>query len=273
MKKTALFWAIAILITVSAATYQRMTGPTYPIKGKTMINDSEIAYKLERSHESTMDYKIAVQVKNEEITGRLMYKRHKTDDPWTKIPFVRKGNSLVASLPKQPPAGKLEYEVILSSQMKEISLSGGKPVIIRFKGPVPSAILIPHVLIMFLAMLLSTRAGIAALDSKTNPRNYALWAAGLLIIGGIILGPLVQKFAFGELWTGFPVSTDLTDNKTLIAVIGWIAAVIAGRGGKPARKWVLWASILLLVVYLIPHSLLGSELDYSKTKLPSALTK
>ncbi len=272
MKKIA-FWAIAILITVSSAIYQRLTGPTYPIKEKTLINDSEIAYKLERSHESTMDYEIAIKVKNEEITGHLIYKRHKTDDPWTKIPFVRKEDSLVASLPKQPPAGKLEYEVILSSQMKEISLSGGTPIIIRFKGPVPAAILIPHIFIMFLAMLFSTRAGIAALDSKSNPRKYALWATGLLIVGGIILGPLVQKFAFGELWTGFPVSFDLTDNKTLIAVIGWIAAVIAGRGGKPARKWVLWASILLLVVYLIPHSLLGSELDYSQTNMPAALPK
>lgn len=272
MKKIA-FWVIAILITASAALYQRMTGPTYPIKGKTLINDSEIAYKLERSHETTMDYEIAIEAKNEEITGYLMYKRHKTDDPRTTIPFVRKEDSLVASLPKQPPAGKLEYEVILSSQMKETSLTGGKPIIIRFKGPVPDAILTPHILIMFLAMLFSTRAGIAALDSKSNPRKYALWAAGLLIVGGLILGPLVQKFAFGELWTGFPVSFDLTDNKTLIAVIGWIAAVIAGRGGKPARKWVLWASILLLVVYLIPHSLLGSELDYSKTNLPSTLPK
>lgn len=263
MKKIA-FWIIAALITVSSAVYQRLTGPTYPIKGKTMIDDSEIAFKLERSYDTIEDYEIAIKVNNEEITGNLIYKRHKTDDPWTKISFARREDSLVASLPKQPPAGKLEYKVILSSQEKEISLSGEKPVIIRFKGPVPSAILIPHAIIMFLAMLFSTRAGIEALDSKSNPRNFALLAAGLLIIGGLILGPVVQKFAFGELWTGFPISSDLTDNKTLIAVIGWIAAVIAGRGGKPARWWVLGASILLLVVYLIPHSLLGSELDYSK---------
>jgi len=272
MKKIG-FWAIAVLITFSAAIYQRLTGPTYPIKGKTMINDSEIAYTLERSYENIEDYEIAIKVDSEEITGHLVYKRHKTDDPWTEIPFVRREDSLVASLPKQPAAGKLQYKVILSSQNEEISLSGENPVIIRFKGPVPSAILYPHIIIMLLAMLFSTRAGIAALDPKSNPRNYALWAAGLLIVGGLILGPVVQKFAFGELWTGFPVSSDLTDNKTLIAVIGWIAAVIAGRGGKPARKWVLWASILLLVVYLIPHSLLGSELDYSKTNTSSTLLK
>ena len=272
MKNTA-FWIIAALITVSSAAYQRLTGPTYPIKGKTMISGSEIAYKLERSYETIEDYEIAIEVDSEEITGNLIYKRHKTDDPWTKVPFVRREDSLIASLPKQPAAGKMEYKVIFSSQEREISLSGEKPVIIRFKGPVPSAILYPHILIMFLAMLFSTRAGIEALDSKRNPRILALWATGLLIVGGLILGPLVQKFAFGELWTGFPISSDLTDNKTLIAFIGWIAAVIAGRGGKPARWWVLGASILLLVVYLIPHSLLGSELDYSKMNPPSALPK
>jgi hypothetical protein len=41
------------------------------------------------------------------------------------------------------------------------------------------------------------------------------------------------------------------------------------RRGKPARGWVLAASILLLVVFLIPHSLLGSELDYSKMAPPT----
>jgi len=85
-----------------------------------------------------------------------------------------------------------------------------------------------------------------------------------LLVGGLILGPLVQKYAFGALWTGFPFGHDLTDNKMLIAMIGWIAALIAGRGGKPARWWVLGASVLLMAIYLIPHSLLGSELDYSQ---------
>ena len=39
----------------------------------------------------------------------------------------------------------------------------------------------------------------------------------LLAVGGFILGPLVQNYAFGELWTGVPFGWDLTDNKTLIA--------------------------------------------------------
>ncbi|UCC39607.1 MAG: hypothetical protein JSV96_17810 [Candidatus Aminicenantes bacterium] len=270
--KKVLFWIIAFLITASAAVYQRLTGPTYPLKGKVLLGDTEIKYGLARSHETNKDCELEIKAQAEEITGFVIYKRHKTKDPWNMVPMVRKEMSLTAKLPHQPPAGKLEYKVILAYQGKETSLSGDQPVVIRFKGVVPAAVLIPHIIVMFLAMLVSTRAGIAALDRKSNPRKYALWAAGLLFIGGMILGPIVQEYAFGELWTGFPFGYDLTDNKTLIAMLGWIAALIAGRKGKPARGWVLGASILLLVIYLIPHSVLGSELDYSKTNsAPSIL--
>ncbi|UCE21877.1 MAG: hypothetical protein JSV46_06590 [Candidatus Aminicenantes bacterium] len=271
--KKVLLWIIAFLITFSAAFYQRMTGPTHPLRGKTTLNGTEIAYKLERDPETTSDHEVQVEVPNREITGNLLYKRYKTDDPWTKIPMKRDEDVLAGSLPKQPSAGKLEYKILLASQGSEISLTGEKSVIIRFKDPVPSLLLLPHIIIMFLAMLFSTRAGIEALNPKGNPRKLALWTTGLLFVGGFILGPLVQKFAFGYLWTGFPFGTDLTDNKTLIAMIGWIAALIAGRRGKPARWWVLGASILLMAIYLIPHSLLGSELDYSQLDASSSLPK
>jgi len=271
--KKALLWIIAFLITVSAAFYQRMTGPTHPLRGKATLNNTEIAYKLERNPETISDHEVWIEVPDAEITGTLLYKRYKTDDPWTEIPMERDGNVLAGSLPQQPSAGKLEYRILLASQGNEISLTGEKSVIIRFKDPVPAVILVPHIIIMFLAMLFSTRAGIEALNPKGNPRKLALWTTGLLFVGGFILGPLVQKFAFGALWTGFPFGTDLTDNKTLIAMIGWIAALIAGRRGKPARWWVLGASILLMAVYLIPHSLLGSELDYSQLDASSSLPK
>ncbi len=267
MKKAAL-WILAILITMFAAVYQKMTGPTYPLRGKALLNDMEISYELARSHETGKNYGIVINTSSKEIDGFVVFKRFKTQDPWTKLVMEKKENLLLASLPYQPPAGKLAYKVILSCKEKEISLSGEEPVIIRFKGEVPQAILIPHIIIIFLAMLFSTRAGIEALDRSSNPRKLALWAAGLLFVGGIILGPIVQKYAFGSLWTGFPFGFDLTDNKTLIAMLGWTVALIAGRKGKPARGWVFGASILLLVIFLIPHSLLGSELDYSKINSP-----
>jgi hypothetical protein len=264
MKKAAL-WILAFLITLSTAVYQRRTGPTYPINGKTTIANTQIKYELLTTHETGIDCPVQIEVQNPEISGVVLYKRHKSSDPWSSNPMERQENTLVGDLPSQPPAGKLQYKVVLSHQGEETSLTGENPVVIRFKGAVPLWALIPHVIVMFLAMLFSARAGIEALRPKSNPRKLALWTTGILFVGGFILGPLVQKFAFGALWTGFPFGFDLTDNKTLIAFIGWVIALIAGRKGKPARGWVLAAAILLLIIFLIPHSLLGSELDYTDT--------
>jgi hypothetical protein len=83
----------------------------------------------------------------------------------------------------------------------------------------------------------------------------------MLIAGGMILGPLVQKYAFGDLWTGIPFGWDLTDNKTLIAVFAWILAVVMNRK-KDRPAYTIAAAVILLLIYSIPHSLFGSELDY-----------
>jgi hypothetical protein len=154
--------------------------------------------------------------------------------------------------------------VFLTCGRETVSLTGARPTIIRFKGSIPGWILIPHILVMFLAMLTAVRGGLEALSRQGRTRIYALWTVVLLFIGGFILGPLVQRMSFGQWWTGIPFGFDLTDNKTLIAFIGWLAALLAGRKGRNARWWVLAAAVLMLIVYLIPHSLLGSELDYSK---------
>jgi hypothetical protein len=267
MRKT-LLWILAVIITLAAAYYQRKTGPTYEYRGKVDLGGTEIKFKLPRSAETVKDCEVSVEVPAADVTGSVEYKRYKTEDPWAKIPMERKDDTLVADLPEQPMAGKLAYKVLLFKDEKEVSLTGADPIIIRFKGVVPMTILYPHILIMFLAMLFSTRAGLAALDRKSNPRKFALWTAALLFLGGFILGPLVQHFGFGSYWTGFPLGFDLTDNKTLITMIGWIVALVAGRKGRPARGWVLAAALLLLIVYSIPHSLLGSELDYSKLNPP-----
>jgi hypothetical protein len=78
----------------------------------------------------------------------------------------------------------------------------------------------------------------------------------------MILGPIVQKFAFGSFWTGVPFGWDLTDNKTLIAFLFWILAVVMNLK-KERPVYTILAAIVLLLVFSVPHSLFGSELDYS----------
>lgn len=264
--KNIVLWFLALFITLFASLYQRITGPTHPYRAKAELDDIKISYKLAKTHESSKDYKIRIDAPNPDIEGYVIYKRHNTDELWSKLHMSRKENMLVAALPRQPCAGKLDYKVFLIHRGKEISLSGKNPVIIRFKGRVPLTILIPHIIIIFTALLFSTRAGLEALKNDADTRKLTILSTIFLFIGGIVLGSIVQKFAFGSIWTGIPFGTDLTDNKTLIALTAWIAALIARRR-RHGRFWVLGASIITLLAFSIPHSLLGSELDYSKIKI------
>jgi len=261
--KKFLFWFLAVVITLGSAVYQQKTGPTHDLRGKVVVEGTEIKYKLPRTAETVRDAEVAIAAPAP-LLGYLEYKRFKTEDAWTRVVLTREDGDLVGHLPKQPAAGKLAYKVSLTGGYLTTPVTGEDPAIIRFKDPVPAWVIFPHVLVIFAAMLFSTAAGLAALDKKRNPRRFVLWAVGLLFVGGFVLGPLMQKFAFGVAWTGFPLGMDLTDNKTLIAFLFWIAALIAGRKGKPARPFVLAASLVTLLIFLVPHSLLGSELDYSK---------
>lgn len=264
MKKVLLLWLIAFIITISTAVYQRLTGPTYPINGTVQIANQEIKYQLARSHGGLDDHTVTIKVDDPKINGSLFYKRFKTDDHWTKLPLEYKNGELMASLPYQPPAGKLEYFVELNSQSQIQRFPNKNSVVIRFKGDVPLFILIPHIVAMFMSMLLSNRTGLEFFNNGKNLKKLTFWTIGTLLIGGFIFGPLTQEYAFGELWTGFPFGHDLTDNKTLIAMIGWLIALYMYGRSKLPKKWALFASILLLVVYLIPHSVLGSELNYNE---------
>lgn len=259
-----LFWILAIIITLFAAHYQRTTGPTYPIEGTVTFAGTKIPYNLPRSHGGTGDQPVEVQVPDTSVVGILEYRLYPTNESWSSEELVRMREKLVGALPHQPPAGKLEYRIILEKGDSQISIPPKEAAIIRFKGSVPLAVLIPHIFFMFLTMLLSTRAGLEALfNPGGNLKAYTYWTIGLLIIGGFILGPLVQKFAFGALWTGIPFGWDLTDNKTLIALVGWLIALVAVlKKGQNARWWVVFASIIMIAVFLIPHSMHGSELKY-----------
>lgn len=268
--RSIFLWFVAVLVTLSAARYQRATGPTHPARGKFSIGQTSYQYHLIRSHGGDSDAPITVTMPDPDVTGFLIYKRYHVEEDWTTVPLTRTGDKLQAFLPHQPPAGKLEYFIRLQKGAETVIFPQDRVLVIRFKGAVPIFVLLPHILLMFTAMLVSTRAGLEALTKKGHPRKYALWAAGILFVGGMVMGPIVQKYAFGAFWTGAPFGWDLTDNKTLIAIIGWIIAVIAGRKGKPARLYVIGAAVLLLLVFSIPHSMMGSELNYQTGEVVSS---
>lgn len=279
----ALLWVAAVVLMLSAAVHQRLTGPTHPVRGELTLEGEVREYRLPRSAVTDREARVAIAVPVG-TAGRVLFKRYPTGEGFRAIPMEPEtgpdgGPELAAYLPIQPPAGKLEYRVELGSPAGITRLPAGAPagggeghatVVLRYRGPVPGPLLVAHVAFMFFAVLVGMRAGLAALFAPETIRRDAWTALGLMTVGGMLLGPAVQKAAFGAWWTGFPFGWDLTDNKTLIMWLVWGAAcaVLSRRpsGGAPpgrvARATVVGAALVMTVVYVIPHSLRGSELDH-----------
>jgi len=267
-----LLWFVAFLLVLAAASYQDRTGPSYPLRGSFQAGGRTFPFELPRTAIATRDARVELPDPGEGAPGRLWFKRFGTDDPFSPIPLTRAEGRLSAELPAQPAAGKLEYWLELSERSGAVIRVPRDPeveVVIRFKGEVPRPVLAAHIAGMFLSMLLGVRAGLAALFRPRGMRRLSWITLGCITLGGMILGPVVQRYAFGELWTGFPFGYDLTDNKTLIMWVAWLAAcAVVGlrprRAEKAGRVAVVAALLVMMAVYFIPHSLRGSTLDYEK---------
>ena len=198
------------------------------------------------------------------MTGEVVWRRYPTADPWQVLELKREGAELRAMLPRQPAAGKLEYQVRLG-RAGEQAVFPERPAITRFRGDAPAAVLIPHILAMFVGMLFSTRAGIEALAPRRDLRRSSRTTLAAV-------PPRRASFSVRSCsttrsttwWTGVPFGWDLTDNKTLFAGLAWAFALWRLRGGRPARGATFAAALVTLVVFAIPHSAWGSQIDWSK---------
>jgi len=273
MRRSTVLWILALVLTLAAAVWQEVTGPTFPIRSRVGLGGHLFPVKLVRSW-STGDQPIELAISDAAVHGRVRWRRYPTSEAWRVQPLQRSADVLRASLPHQPPAGKLEYQIELARGDERVILPD-RPAVTRFKGEVPARILVPHIFAMFLGMLFSARAGLEAIVKGSGRRWLATVAFVLLLGGGFVLGPLVQKAAFGAYWTGVPWGYDLTDNKTLIAVAAWAlvmwrlyrhpnaAAALGTPPTRPTARWsVVFAALVTLVVFAIPHSMWGSEIKW-----------
>lgn len=262
--KNILFWIIALLIMVSSAVYQRITGPTHPYRGTVELHThEEVGYRLLRSYNTDSPAPVNIVIPNRDITGKVAYKRYKSFDEWHLEDMTRSGDTLQFNLPQLPAAGKIMYYLKLGADEDTMVKTPVDPVILRYKDPVPGWALVPHIIFIFVAMVFSTRTGIEGLANGKRVYSLTVWTTILFVLGGFIFGPIVQKFAFGAYWTGFPFGHDLTDNKVLFSLIFWLIALWRiPKSPKNGRWWAVAASVSLLIIYLIPHSLLGSEIDF-----------
>lgn len=261
--KIILLIFISILLTLFFSSYQRITGPTYPFKAKLRILEEEIKFKFPRSANVGEKVKIFIPLKNQLAKAELHLQNYSMDGKWEWKEFKRDKDGLFVELDPLPPAGKYFYYVKLYYLEKAIQIPE-EPISIRFKGKVPLFVLISHIIIIFSGFLFSIYTGLYAMVFGKN-KKLVLITFILFLIGAGILGPLVQYYAFGQFWTGFPMGKDLTDNKGLVLIIFWALAFFQVKRGK-GKEWVLLAFFVSVLVFFIPHSMWGSELKGGKIK-------
>lgn len=287
--KLVIVWSIGILFTILSVVFQRNSGPTHPVE--VLFPVDTVSFTLPRSltraaSDSTLlviDVQPASTHGDSVQTGlfvdslQFFWKRYPTEDAFMPLSLsANDQGDLQAALPTQPIAGKIAYYVTYGDQ------TGTESVILRFKDPVPPGLLIVHIILMFVAMLMASNTGLLAfftlLSSEKEAirvvNRYAWYSFVTLTVGGLFVGALVQKHAFGVFWAGFPLGTDVTDIKTLIAVIAWIPALVsyakrrsthlASRPASPHRYLyiVIVAALIHIAIYAIPHSTHGSEYNY-----------
>jgi len=269
--RSAGLWAVAVVVTLAAAAWQRRTGPSYPYEAVVPLGGTPVRVSLLRSHLSTSAARVAVPAPDTVASGALFWRRYPTGEPFTVVPLRREGDALAAALPVQPPAGKVEYFLEVADGGAPVRIPEGVAVVLRYCGPVPAYILAPHIAIMFLGLLVGARAGLGAALGDGEQRTLVLTALAAFTFGGLVLGSITQKHAFGAWWTGVPFGWDLTDNKTLLMWIGWAVAGQALARRRTFARWlVVAAAVLMLAAYVVPHSAKGSQLDYTRVPSPSA---
>ena len=258
--KKSVYWLMAIVITLVLSIYQRMTGPTYPKRLTVELNGERYKIKLPRSGVQH-DEIVTLKGIPSDVNSQIHYRRYPTTNDYTTAAFVWKDSVWQAALPVQPVAGKLQYYITIGGK----DYASDEPVVIRFRNDVPAGILVPHILLMFAAMLFAVYTFLLVVTR----REYRRWlkiTVGTLFVGGFILGPLVQHAAFGPWWAGFPYGTDLTDNKTLISFLFFMVALATLKWKY--NKWVVGLAVLVMVaIFSIPHSTYGSEYDYTTQQL------
>ncbi|MFP4489357.1 MAG: hypothetical protein ACLFN1_08650, partial [Bacteroidales bacterium] len=124
--KSTLYWVLAVIITLSAAYYQRKTGPTYPKQFELTANGTEYDLSLTRSIEISDRHYIKLGIEDSTVDALLYYKRLGVNEPYKVVDFnyeehpvnsfvmnrifnMSEEKGLYADIPAQPPAGKIQY--------------------------------------------------------------------------------------------------------------------------------------------------------------------
>ncbi len=262
MLKKISYLFISLIFALIVAVFQRITGPTYPVKGTINVDGRDVKYKLPRSC-TIKKNECVVYIYGNVADAYILWKRLGVDEEFKRIGFNHKNGKSIAIIPDDfAPASKIEYDFFVGE--RKVNL---KKIILRFKGEVKSWAIITHIIFLFLSFSVSFYLFLEIVFEKKFSIKLFWLNYISMFIGGLVVGPIIQKDAFGVWWSGFPFGYDMTDNKFLLSFIFWSYAAYKIFRGYEAKKTVFFAFFITLLTYLIPHSLFGSEYDYKTGKL------
>ncbi len=183
--KRVIIWVLAFVLTILFAYYQRVTGPTYPVTERFTYAGKTIKFQYPRTHSTNSDAVVKVVMPDTMVYGFVYQRVYPLNTGYTALHLRRVGDTLIGLITQLPPAGKMQYYVGLYKGKDTVYTGKAKPVVIRFKGDVPTGILLTHILFMFFALFLGVTAGLLALVDDMSFRKVQIWSFILLIIGNL----------------------------------------------------------------------------------------
>ena len=184
-----------------------------------------------------------------------------------------------ARLPGKEKGSRIEYGFIISqTEIAEAGIATATSItgyyLIKYKGEVSVTVLILHILCMFAAFFFIIEAILGAFamlfmgEEKEFTVTQTRWVLLFTFLGGVPLGFVLNRQRFGPIWEAFPFGIDITDNKTQLIIIFWIIIAAMSWKSFACRRTgrdlagpgvfataVIVASVLSLILYLVPHSL------------------
>lgn len=198
-----------------------------------------------------------------EIQGRTMFEIR---------PGVYEG-----CLPPMEKGAKITYWIAarnVEQATARVPADDGKFGVLKYKGEASTIVIVAHVVFMFAAFFFMAMSALAAVDilrgreDKTNAVRAARWALATSFVGGWPLGFMLNYQTFGQLWEGFPFGYDITDNKTQVIFVLWLAVMLLSWGsfvgggeekdrlGRRAFATAIVACFLVsLALFVVPHSI------------------
>jgi len=239
-------------------------------------NSLEVRYKHDKDHPENQEKFIYLEAYSKSGIRKISLNYRLPDGSFKIIPFTRfKDTPYFTAIVPGDARGKRNYfyisaednegnKVILPKQKNTGKI---KLYQLRSEGKPSFLLKLLHIMLMLTALIILIHAlyySASFLQNKNEDiplklKNLILWGIITFFVTGFPIGWIIEYQVLGNFWEGIPFGWDITDNKTLLILIYWLAIFIPYRLKKISpstmSKLIIFGTIFTLVLFIIPHSI------------------